>query len=131
MNKSPLTATVALIFLYGCGSPGAGPSPAVSYYTAESNKQANLPFSDVALVGNLLFLSGHIGVAPGTGSLVPGGIAAETRQALENIKRTLEANESSLDRVYLPYNNHPLRQLRPSRQSWHIHTACHTTSSQE
>ncbi len=100
MNKSPLIATVALVFLCGCGSPDAGPGPAASYYTAESNKQFNLPFSDVARVGNLLFLSGHLGAVPGTNSLVPGGIAAETRQALENIKRTLEANESSLDRVF-------------------------------
>ena len=100
MYKSPLTAMVALVFLCGCGSPDAGPDPVVMYYTAESNKQFNLPFSDVAQVGNLLFLSGHLGVAPGTNSLVPGGIAAETRQALENIKKTLEANESSLDRVF-------------------------------
>ncbi len=100
MNKSSLTATVALVLLYGCGSPDAGPDPGASYYTAEANKQLNLPFSDVAQVGNLLFLSGHLGVAPGTNSLVPGGIAAETRQALENIKRTLEANESALDRVF-------------------------------
>ncbi len=100
MNKSPLTATVVLVFLCSCGSPDAGPDPGASYYTAESNKQFNLPFSDVARVGNLLFLSGHLGVAPGTNSLVPGGITAETRQALENIKRTLEANESSLDRVF-------------------------------
>ena len=100
MNKSPLAAMVAIVFLCGCGSPDTGPDPAASYYTTESNKQFNLPFSDVAQVGNLLFLSGHLGVAPGTNSLVPGGIAAETRQALENIKKTLEANESSLDRVF-------------------------------
>ncbi len=99
MNKSSLTATVALVLFYGCGSPDAVPDPGASYYTAEANKQLNLPFSDVAQVGNLLFLSGHLGIAPGTNSLVPGGIAAETRQALENIKQTLEANESSLDRV--------------------------------
>ncbi|MEE9162002.1 MAG: RidA family protein [Candidatus Neomarinimicrobiota bacterium] len=100
MNKSPLPATVALVFLCGCGSPDAEPGLRASYFTAESNKQFNLPFSDVARVGNLLFLSGHLGVEPGTDSLVPGGIAAETRQALENIKRTLETNESSLDRVF-------------------------------
>ena len=100
MNKVPLIATVAIVFLCGCGSPDEGSGPAASYYTAESNKQFNLPFSDVARVGNLLFLSGHLGVAPGTNSLVSGGIVAETRQALENIERTLEANESSLDRVF-------------------------------
>ena len=33
------------------------------------------------------------------GSVVPGGIAAETRQAMENIRATLERYGSSLDRV--------------------------------
>lgn len=58
-----------------------------------------LPFSPAVRVGDLLFLSGQIGVKPGTRELVPGGIEAETRQAMENIKRVLEYAGSSLDRV--------------------------------
>ena len=58
-----------------------------------------LPFSDAVRVGDLLFLSGKIGTVPGTTELVPGGIAAETRQTMESIKATLIANGSSLDRV--------------------------------
>jgi reactive intermediate/imine deaminase len=50
-------------------------------------------------VGNLLFLSGQIGVKPGTTELVAGGVEAETRQALENIQAVLEYAGSSLDRV--------------------------------
>jgi reactive intermediate/imine deaminase len=46
----------------------------------------------------MLYLSGQLGT-DSTGKVVPGGIAAETRQALENIKRLLEANGSSLDRA--------------------------------
>ena len=34
-----------------------------------------------------------------TGALVPGGIEAETRQALENIRSVLERHGSSMDRV--------------------------------
>ena len=34
-----------------------------------------------------------------TGALVPGGIEAETRQALENIRSVLEPHSSSMDRV--------------------------------
>jgi reactive intermediate/imine deaminase len=34
-----------------------------------------------------------------TGNIVPGGIVAETRQAIENIRATLERCGSSLDRV--------------------------------
>ena len=46
-----------------------------------------------------LFLSGQLGTAPGTLELVPGGIRAEAKQALENIQRILEANGSGMDRV--------------------------------
>lgn len=56
------------------------------------------PFSAAVRVGPMLYLSGQLGT-DSTGKVVPGGIAPETRQALENIKRLLEANGSSLDRV--------------------------------
>ena len=56
-----------------------------------------LPFSPAVRVGNLLFLSGQIGVAGQ--QLVPGGIRAEVRQALENIRAVLEQAGSSLSRV--------------------------------
>jgi reactive intermediate/imine deaminase len=58
-----------------------------------------LPFSPVVRVGNILYLSGQIGNRPGTTELVPGGIAAETRQALANIRGVLEAAGSSLQQV--------------------------------
>jgi reactive intermediate/imine deaminase len=49
-------------------------------------------------VGDLLILSGKIGT-DASGKLAPGGIKAETRQTLENIRRALEAYGSSLDDV--------------------------------
>jgi reactive intermediate/imine deaminase len=58
-----------------------------------------LPFSPAVRVGDLLFLSGQIGNRPGTRELVPGGIQAETRQTMENIRTILEFAGSSLDRV--------------------------------
>jgi reactive intermediate/imine deaminase len=61
---------------------------------------AGLPFSPAVRVGNVLYLSGQIGNQPGTRTLVPGGVAAETRQTLENIKAVLEHAGSSLDRVF-------------------------------
>jgi reactive intermediate/imine deaminase len=57
---------------------------------------ANL--SQVVKVGDILYLSGQLGFAPGQG-LVPGGIGPETRQTMENIKRVLESVGSSMDRV--------------------------------
>ena len=60
------------------------------------------PFSPAVRVGNLIFLSGQIGTAGADASgntLVPGGIEAETRQTLENIRTTLTAVGSSMDKV--------------------------------
>lgn len=59
---------------------------------------ASLPFSPVVRVGNVLYLAGQLGTDR-TGALVPGGIAAETRQAMENIRDLVIANGSSMDRV--------------------------------
>jgi reactive intermediate/imine deaminase len=58
-----------------------------------------LPFSEAVRSGDLLFVSGQIGNEPGTMQLVPGGIAAETRQTLENMRAILERHGSGLDRV--------------------------------
>jgi reactive intermediate/imine deaminase len=71
----------------------------VNYYIAEERKNLNRPYSDAVRVGNTLYLSGAIGTMRGTNQLVTGGIEAETRQTLENIKQTLEANGSSLNEV--------------------------------
>ena len=74
----------------------ADQQPNVEYYTSEG--MASRPFSTAVRVDHVLYLSGQIGIDP-SGSLAPGGIAAETRQALENIKATLERYGSSLDHV--------------------------------
>jgi reactive intermediate/imine deaminase len=70
--------------------------PDVEYYTSESMK--GLPFSAAVRVGRMLYLSGQVGT-DGSRKLVPGGIAAETRQVMENIRATLERYGSSLDHV--------------------------------
>lgn len=59
----------------------------------------NLPYSDAVRAGDQLFLAGTIGAAPGTRQPVKGGVAAETRQALTNIRANLEAHGSSMERV--------------------------------
>lgn len=59
------------------------------------------PFSPAVRAGGFLFLSGQIGTRMENGApkLVPGGIEAETRQAMDNIKEILTRNGSSLERV--------------------------------
>ena len=56
------------------------------------------PFSDIVRVGNMLYLSGQLGVDE-QGVVVQGGIKAETKQALERIRRLLEQNNSSMRNV--------------------------------
>ena len=58
------------------------------------------PYSDlVAVDGKFLFLSGLVSEDFETGELVPGDIAAETRQALKNLAMILERYGSDMDHV--------------------------------
>ena len=74
----------------------AAPAPRVEYLTGERARP--LPFSDAVRVGHMLYLSGQIGT-DSSFALVPGGVRAEARQTMENVRRVLEQSGSSLDRV--------------------------------
>jgi len=52
---------------------------------------SGLPFSHVVEANGFVFLAGQVGNAPGGSGAVPGGIAAETRQMLDNVGRLLRA----------------------------------------
>ena len=60
---------------------------------------ARVPLSQAIKAGDWVFASGQLGLDVATGKLVPGGIAAETRQVCENLKAILEAAGSSLENV--------------------------------
>ena len=47
----------------------------------------------------MLYVSGQLGAEPGATSVVEGGVQAETRQTMENIKAVLEENGSSMNQV--------------------------------
>jgi len=98
--RASILPGVFLVGLVSC-APAASPPvvPAPVFLPSADQAMRGLPFSDAVRVGDLLFLSGKVGTVPGTTALAPGGIAAETRQTMENIKATLLANGSSLDRV--------------------------------
>jgi 2-iminobutanoate/2-iminopropanoate deaminase len=57
------------------------------------------PYSQAVRVGALLYTSGQIALDPATGQMAEGGIEAQTRQVLENLKAVLEAAGSSLAQV--------------------------------
>ncbi len=57
------------------------------------------PYEQAIKVDGFVFTAGQIPLDPKTGNIVDGGISAQTRQVLENLKGVLEAAGSSLDRV--------------------------------
>ena len=67
--------------------------------STEKAPKALGPYTVANRFGSLVFTAGQLGLDPVTNELAPGGIEAETRQALTNIKYVLEASGSSLDFV--------------------------------
>jgi len=57
------------------------------------------PYSVAIATENLVFVSGQLGIDPISGSIVEGGIQAQTRTALTNLKSVLESAGSSLEQV--------------------------------
>ncbi|MFQ5767274.1 MAG: RidA family protein [Acidobacteriota bacterium] len=66
---------------------------------SEEAPQAIGPYSQAVRCGGLLYCSGQIGLVPASGSMVPGGVEAEARQALKNLEAVLQAGGSSWNRV--------------------------------
>lgn len=67
--------------------------------TSENAPKAIGPYSMAIKAGSFVFTSGQLGLDPVTGSLVEGGVEAETRQALTNLSNILQAAGTSLGRV--------------------------------
>jgi 2-iminobutanoate/2-iminopropanoate deaminase len=57
------------------------------------------PYSQAVAAGDTIYLSGQLGVEPKSGKLADGGISAETKQAMENIKAVLQAAGSDITKV--------------------------------
>lgn len=95
MKSAP--CLLATLIGLGLSSPALATPPAdVEFLNSGKVVPATLPFSEAVRVGNTLYLSGQVGLAPGTLTLVPGGIQAESRQTMDNIKATLEVHGYSL-----------------------------------
>lgn len=68
------------------------------FYVKPAYQDAGFPFSSAVEADGWVFLAGELGTTPG-GGLVPGGIEPETRQTMDNIQATLEANGLGWERV--------------------------------
>jgi len=49
------------------------------------------PYSQAVALGDLVFCSGQVGIDPASGTMVEGGIEAETRRVLDNLREVLAA----------------------------------------
>jgi 2-iminobutanoate/2-iminopropanoate deaminase len=65
-------------------------------YTDKAPKAIG-PYSQAIRTENLVFAAGQLGVDPVTMELVEGGIDAQTRQALINLRNVLEVADSGLN----------------------------------
>ena len=71
----------------------------IQYVNSDDTKEKGYPFSDATVVNGIIYLSGAIGTLP-DGSVVSGGIVAETRQTMMNIKNRLEKMGGSMDDIF-------------------------------
>ncbi len=71
----------------------------IIFHKSHEPSRANVPFSDAVETDDLLFLTGQIGKDHKKGKLVSGGIEAETKQTIENIKAVLEHHNLAIDNV--------------------------------
>lgn len=94
--KKVVSFFAALASLAAATAPSAEPGPTSEFLDSGKVFPAGLPFTEAVRVGDTLYLSGHIGIRPGTMTLVAGGIGAEARQTMQNIKTSLEAHGYSM-----------------------------------
>lgn len=95
MTFSPIRAAVALIIAAAVVPTFEAQAQAPKAEFAGTS--ATAPISQYVRVGETIYLSGMLGSTPE--GLVPGGVAAETRQSLTNIKAALEKTGTTMDDV--------------------------------
>lgn len=61
-----------------------------------ADARPDLPFSPVTRTGDLLFVSGQVGIDPATKQVVEGGVEGQTRQTLHNLERALSLAGATL-----------------------------------
>jgi len=99
LTAVPLAAglSLAALLIPACAAQTEPSNP--KYFPMPSTGGAPLPFSEAVQHGDTLYVSGQLGLLPGTMTLAPGGIGPESRRALDNLKAILERHGSSLDQI--------------------------------
>ena len=90
-SRSFVLVTTALMALAAC-------APGYRTEVVKATTGPARPFSPAVKSNGFIFLSGQVGT-DSTGRLVTGGIQAETRQTMNNIRDVLARSGSSMDKV--------------------------------
>jgi 2-iminobutanoate/2-iminopropanoate deaminase len=91
-----LRIVVGVLCLVFCVAAGAADRKYIVKPRASDMKA--LPFSDAVLAGNTLYIAGHIGLDPKTGT-PPASAEDEARMVMEGIKGTVEAAGFTMDDI--------------------------------
>lgn len=94
-NRCMLIAAMLMTLALAVGAQ----SPAKKPIATDEAPKAIGPYSQAIVANGFVFAAGQIGSDPKTGTLVEGGIEAETEQALKNIEAVLNAAGSSMKDV--------------------------------
>ena len=94
-----MTKSLALLLAFGIGLATypvlTAQTPARRVIHPAKFPETGLPYSPGIMVGDTLYLAGQLGRDPATTKIVAGGIEAETRQTLTNIREVLR--EAGMD----------------------------------
>lgn len=100
MTSKLIVSAVVLAAVAQPTTPLAGKTgDSVRFLNSGKLLPKDLPFSEAVEAGNTLYLSGQVGIVPGTTKLVAGGLPEEARQTMTNIRTSLETYGYSLDDV--------------------------------
>jgi 2-iminobutanoate/2-iminopropanoate deaminase len=91
-------SALALACFCIAGAHGADAAPIDFHAKQNAPPGMTLPFSESVTVGDMLYLSGEVGI-DASGKLVAGGIKAEAKQVMDNIGADLARQGSSFDQV--------------------------------
>lgn len=94
ISKTMKSTLLALAML----ATGMAAAAEPEYFPRKAEQGKSYPFSEAVRVGDMLYLSGDIGV-DASGKLVAGGIKAEAKQTMDNIGANLARHGSSFDYV--------------------------------
>lgn len=68
-------------------------------FLTQNGPRAIGPYSTACICGGMCYLSGMIGIQPETGALAEGGVEAQARQAMENMRTVLDEMGLQMENV--------------------------------